>query len=129
MERLEVKNCSQTKSVVFVIVLVETLLQNDRSLRYFACGELVRSCFLVYMYVEQLSPQTTITCMHHNSMVHARLMHEGIVKDSLHSQNFIHNYCVKFLFLGWHGGLMVSALDSGSNGPGSSLGQGTTLCS
>ena len=30
---------------------------------------------------------------------------------------------------GWRGGLMVSVLDSGSNGPGSSLGQGTALCS
>ena len=41
-----------------------------------------------------------------------------------------------FLFLisflvpgGWRGGLMVSALDSGLNGLGSSLGQGTALCS
>ena len=30
---------------------------------------------------------------------------------------------------GWHGGVMVSVLDSGSNGPGLSLGQGTVLCS
>ena len=30
---------------------------------------------------------------------------------------------------GWRGGLMVSALHSGSNGPGSCLGQGTALCS
>ena len=30
---------------------------------------------------------------------------------------------------GRHGGLMVSALDSGSNGPGSSPGRGTVLCS
>ena len=30
---------------------------------------------------------------------------------------------------GWRGGLMVSALDSGSNALGSSLSQGTVLCS
>ena len=30
---------------------------------------------------------------------------------------------------GRHGGLMVSALDSRSSGPGLSLGQGTVLCS
>ena len=30
---------------------------------------------------------------------------------------------------GWRGGLMVSALDSGPNVPGSSLGQGSALCS
>ena len=29
--------------------------------------------------------------------------------------------------VGWRGGLMVIALDSGSNGPGLSLGQGTAL--
>ena len=39
-------------------------------------------------------------------------------------------HCVQFIHvLLWRGGLMVSALDSGSKGPGSSLGQGTALCS
>ena len=32
-------------------------------------------------------------------------------------------------FIGRRGGLMVSGLDSGSNGPGSSLGRGAALCS
>ena len=47
---------------------------------------------------------------------------------------YIHEY--KYLFVcelslgsGWRGGLMVSVLDSGSDGPGSSPGRGTALCS
>ena len=36
---------------------------------------------------------------------------------------------ILFYFNGRHSGLMVSVLDSGSNGPGLSLGQGTALCS
>ena len=36
---------------------------------------------------------------------------------------------ILFYFNGRHSGLMVSALDSRSNGPGLSLGQGTALCS
>ena len=30
---------------------------------------------------------------------------------------------------GWRGGLIVSAMNSGSSDPGSSLGRGTALCS
>ena len=38
-------------------------------------------------------------------------------------------YCFFNNFCGRRGGLMVSALDSGSGGPGSSPGRGTALCS
>ena len=42
------------------------------------------------------------------------------------NNRFINSEVYK-LNCGWRGGLMVSALYSGSNGPGSSLGQGTAL--
>ena len=43
------------------------------------------------------------------------------------------SFCMSFIrglfSSGWHSGLVVSALDTGSGSPGSSPGQGTVLCS
>ena len=52
-----------------------------------------------------------------------------VLPQSYHSNLFEKKHCVTALnSLGRRGSQMVSALDTGSGGPGSSLGQGTALC-
>ena len=63
-------------------------------------------------------------------IISARILYNIMFTGNFFTLGFqLQNFKCKFLLLMRSGGLMVSVLDSGSRGPGSSPGQGTALCS